>query len=138
MPSAEANKLIVLKLIESMDSGDASVVDTLFDPLCVAHFMGKDLTRVQMKEAAGRFSTAFPDLTHTVQNIVAEGDRVVLHSVDRATHKGVYRRIPPTGLRVQFETIAIYRIANGRIAEVWQLMDTNGLLRQLGQSGFAQ
>jgi len=93
--------------------------------------MGSELDLAQVKTAASGFHEAFPDLKHTILDLVAEGDRVALRAMDRGTHRGVYKGIEPTGRRVEFETIAIYRIVGGKIAEVWQLMDVQGLLRQL-------
>ena len=62
---------------------------------------------------------------------MAEGDRVALRALDRGTHRGGYKGIEPTGRSVEFETIAIYRIIDGKIAEVWQQMDVQNLMRQL-------
>src|SRR5258706_12704593 len=93
----------------------------------------RELNLAAIKEAAAGFCAAFPDLSHTIEDVIAEGDRVVVRARDRATHRGAYKGIPGTGKPVEFETIAIYRIADGKIAEVWQQMDVPGLVRQLRQ-----
>jgi len=127
----EENKGIVRSLVAAMDRGDVSVIDTLCAPDVSAHFMGRELNLTQIKEAAMGFLAAFPDLRHTVEDLIAEDDRVVLRARDRATHRGVYRGIPPSGMSIEFETIAIYRIADGKVAEVWQQMDVEALMKQL-------
>jgi steroid delta-isomerase-like uncharacterized protein len=127
----EENKAIVRRLVEAMDRGDLSVIDSLFASDVSAHFMDIKLNLSQIKEAAAGFNAAFPDLRHTIEDLIAEGDRVVLRARDRGTHRGPYRGIPATGRPVEFDTIAIYRIENGKVAEVWQQMDVQALMKQL-------
>jgi len=129
--SLEENKAIVRKLIEAMDRGDLSILDQLCTPDLKVHFMGRELDLAQIKEAAAAFNAAFPDLRHTIEDLTADEDRVALRARDRAIHRGSYRGIAPTGRSVEFEITVVYRIASGRIAEVWQEMDVEGLLRQL-------
>ena len=133
MTEPEENKAIVRSLVAAMDRGDVSVMDTLCAPDVAAHFMDRELNLAQIKEAATSFNAAFPDLRHTIEDLIAEGDRVVLRARDRATHLGAYKGIAATGKSVEFETIAIYRVANGKIAEVWQQMDVEALMKQLRQ-----
>ncbi|MER7820921.1 ester cyclase [Streptomyces sp. NPDC096153] len=73
-----------------------------------------------------------PDLKKEIVDIVAEGDRVAVRVVVTGTHEGVLFSIPPTGKRFQFSGMAIYRIADGRIAETWQLMDWASFFEQIG------
>jgi predicted ester cyclase len=125
------NKAIVRSLVDAMDRGDVSILDVVCAPEFRGHFMGSELDLAQVKRAASGFHAAFPDLKHASLDLVAEGDRVALRALDRGTHRGVYKGIEPTGRRVEFETIAIYRIVGGKIVEAWQQMDVPGLLRQL-------
>ena len=78
------------------------------------------------------YRRAFPDALSTVEDQVAEGDRVVTRWRARGTHRGDLGSIPATGRRIDVEGITIERIAAGRIAEVWVVRDWLGLLRQLG------
>ena len=133
MSKLEENKAIVRVLVEAMDRGDLSVIELVCAPDVSAHFMDREMNLAQVKEAATSFNAAFPDLRHTIKDLIAEGDRVVLRAQDRATHQGVYKGIPATGRSVVFETIAIYRITDGKIAEVWQQMDGQALMKQLNQ-----
>jgi predicted ester cyclase len=128
---AERNTAIVRELIQAMDTGDVAVLDFLCVPEFVAHFNSVDLNLAQVREAAAGFVRAFPDLKHSIRSIEADGDRVTLRALDTATHLCTYKEIPATNVKVQFETTATYRIEAGKIAEVWQHMDVEGLMRQL-------
>ena len=127
----ERNIAIVRELAHAMEAGDPAVLDSLCTPGFMAHFNGIDLSLAQVREAAAGFVAAFRDLKHSIRSIEAEGDCVRLQALDTATHRGAYRGIPATNIKVQFETTAKYRIEAGKIAEVWQQMDVVELMRQL-------
>jgi predicted ester cyclase len=132
----EHNIAIVRELVRAMEAGDPSVLDSLCTPGFVAHFNGVDLSLAQVREAAAGFVAAFPDLKHSIRSIEAEDDRVRLHALDTATHRGTYKGIPATNVKVQFKASATYRIEAGKTAEVWQQMEVVELMRQLrGESG---
>jgi steroid delta-isomerase-like uncharacterized protein len=78
------------------------------------------------------YRQAFPDLHFTVEDQVAEGDKVVTRFVFHGTHRGSLMGIPPTGRQVHMEGISIYRIADGQMQEAWVQYDILGLLQQLG------
>jgi predicted ester cyclase len=67
-----------------------------------------------------------------MEDLIAEGDKVVACWRCRATHQGEYRGIPPTGKEADFTGISVYRIEEGKIAESWGVSDQLGLMRQLG------
>jgi predicted ester cyclase len=90
--------------------------------------------REQTKDLIRTFYTAFPDYTHTPEELLAVDDRVVLRTTNRATHSGDFQGIPPTDRRILFGQIAIYRMVDGKIAEVWEEADPFGPLQQLGAS----
>jgi predicted ester cyclase len=75
---------------------------------------------------------AFPDWHRTIEDIIAEGDKVVIRFTFRATHKGEYQGVPATGKQVKETGILIFRIASGKIVEVWEEADELGFMRQLG------
>ena len=75
---------------------------------------------------------AFPDLSVTEEDTVAEGDRVASRVTFRGTHEGEFQGVEPTGKSVAFEAIAINRFENGEIVEAWVQTDVMGLLGQLG------
>jgi predicted ester cyclase len=67
-----------------------------------------------------------------LEELIAERDKVVAHWRAQATHRGEYKGIPPTGNRVNFTGISIYRIEGGQIAESWGVSDLLGMMQQLG------
>ena len=75
---------------------------------------------------------SFPDARFSIDDLIAEGDRVVVRHRLRGTHQGVFQGIPPTGKPVMMTAIGILRMVNGQIAETWLDADFLGLLQQLG------
>jgi steroid delta-isomerase-like uncharacterized protein len=85
-----------------------------------------------MRQALQMIRAGFPDIHVTIEDIVAEGDRVVVRNTWRGTHLGTFNGIPASGNRVEVTGIVIWRIADGEIAERWACIDTPVLLAQLG------
>lgn len=75
---------------------------------------------------------AFPDFHETTEDVIAEGDRVMVRWSTRGTHQGAFAGIPPTGKTVTWRGVFILRVAEGRFVEMWQIHDQLGLLQQLG------
>jgi steroid delta-isomerase-like uncharacterized protein len=75
---------------------------------------------------------AFPDLHLTVEDMIAEGDKVVVRNTVTGTHRGEYMGLPPTGKSVTYDEIFIFRFVNGRIAETWGVVDVLSQMKQLG------
>jgi predicted ester cyclase len=67
-----------------------------------------------------------------IEDLIAEGDKVVARWRSRATHQGDYMGIAPAGKEVEFTGISVYRIEEGKIAESWSVEDQLGLMRQIG------
>jgi len=76
--------------------------------------------------------TAFPDLHGTIEDLIAEGDKVVDRMTCEGTHQGMFMGAPPTGKRVKWSFIDINRIVDGKIVEHWAEVDTMGIMQQLG------
>ena len=79
-----------------------------------------------------RVRSVFPDIAMTTIHLLADGDKVVEHFQVRGTHTGEFMGIAATGKKVEFSGITIVRIANGKLAERWNITDRYGLLQQLG------
>lgn len=75
---------------------------------------------------------AFPDGQYSMDDMIAEGDKVVLRWTFRGTHKGELMGIPATGKQVTMAGISIYHFANGMLEEIWEHYDRFGFLQQLG------
>lgn len=97
----------------------------------VSEFIGGELLE-QAIEHDQQFLTAFPDVHVTIQDLFGEGDKVVGRLVVRATNSGPFAGQPPTGKKIQFGSIRIYRIADGKIVASWAMQDRLGLMEQLG------
>ena len=87
------------------------------------------------KQEAANVRRGFPDLESTIEDLIAERNKVVAHWRAQATHQGEYMGIPPTGNRVNFRGISIYRIEGEKIAESWSVSDLLGMMQQLGAIG---
>ena len=81
---------------------------------------------------------AFPDMRLDIEDVIAEGDRVVSRNSVTGTHLGEYMGMPPTGKSVTYNEIFIFRVTDGRIAETWGVVDVLSQLRQLGAGAIAE
>lgn len=133
---AQDHKTIVRRVFDEMfNKGDLAVADQLLAPDYVSHdpafsdaIRGPD----QFKLYVRTYRNAFPDLHLTIDDQIAEGDRVVTRFTARGTHRGELFGIEPTGNRVTTAGITFDRLVNGRIAEAWINYDMLGLMRQIG------
>ena len=122
--SAEQNKALVRREQEELwnHTGNLDAAEELFAP---------EHAEAARQEAAD-FHRGFPDVVSTIEDLIAEGDKVVVRWSARATHRGEYEGVPPTGKAVEFTGISVYRIDGDRIAESWTVEDELGLMRQIG------
>jgi steroid delta-isomerase-like uncharacterized protein len=80
----------------------------------------------------GQYLNAFPAVKATVEDLMADGDKVVARVSIRGTHQGAFRGIAPSGKQIEVTGINIFRIANGKLMEHWGLTDRLAVLQQLG------
>jgi steroid delta-isomerase-like uncharacterized protein len=113
---------------------DLSVLEKDISPNYVDHsaLPGFSPGLVGAKAMLSMIHGAFPDLRATIEDSIAEGDKVVVRKSWNGTHEGEFMGIPPTGKRVSFEGIVIWRIEGGQIAERWAAIDRLSLMEQLG------
>jgi len=90
-----------------------------------------DSTRDEAIALHQMLTGAFPDLHIRLEDMVAETDRVVTRLTFTGTHRGSFRGIAPTGRRISFGAIRIYRLADGKVTETWAYQDSLGLVQQL-------
>ena len=76
--------------------------------------------------------TAFPDLKGSIDDMIAEGDKVAVRFTIQGTHQGVFRDIAPTGKRITVSGLEIDRCAGGKFVETWLISDRLGMMQQLG------
>ncbi len=134
-PSPGVNKAVVRRLIDAFwNAGQTAVFDEVFAPDYVDHnpVPGQSPDREGFRQFAGVLRTALPDMHSTVDDLVAEGDRVAWRYSLQATHTGPLLGVPATGKPITMTGISIDRFAGGQIVERWSQLDTLGLLSQLG------
>ena len=137
--SLEENKAILRRMTEEvMCGGNLRLMDELVAPDFVNHTSvatGEASHSVGVKsfrqEVTG-LRSVFADIAVTIIHLLADGDKVVSHTQIRGTHEGEFMGIPATGKKVEFSAISIVRIANGKLAERWNIADRYALLQQLG------
>jgi len=131
--SIKENKALIRRMYELLSMRKLDAFFECFSPECITHnsTLGNS-SMDQVKERITGFFTSFPDCTFTVEDLVAEGDRVVLRETMRGTQKGVVMDIPPTGNKIEVADIAIYKITDGKVAEIWETTDFLRMLQQLG------
>ena len=131
--SAEENKLLLDRLFEGMNQGDFSEFDELIGPDYVNHSFPTPVSGPEaVKMTLGMFLNAFPDMEMTVEDIIAEGNRVASRGFFVGTHEGEFNGIPATGRRVKVDFSDIWVVNNGQLAENWAQLDIMGMMQQLG------
>lgn len=135
MTSLEENKALVRQAIGRLwNEGCPEAVDEFLAPAFIDHqpTPGPPQTLDDIKQELRMYRTAFPDLHITIEDQIAEGDRVVSRWTARATHRGPLWGVPATGRSVAVMGVFIDRLADGKIQEEWAHWDRLGLLQQLG------
>jgi predicted ester cyclase len=134
--STEENKAIVRRFLEGIfTQGNPDVVDELADPNFVVHDPSSEAGDVDAHGVKGSIAwshSAFPDLRVTIEDQVAEGDKVATRWTVRGTHQGEMMGAAATGNQVTFTGTQTDHISAGKIAESWSNWDTLGMLQQIG------
>ena len=131
---SEENKALARRSWEIVNRRDLDAIQEFYAADLVWHEPDRD---IHGSEEARRFLAlyfrAFPDLTHRVEDVIAEGDKVVTRYTLSGTHWGETEELgPPTGKRIELEGITIHRIEDGKIVEEWERYDNLSMLQQLG------
>ena len=131
---ADDNKAIDRRYVaEVLNGANLAAIDEIMAPSYVGHVPGfPPSDREGDKQLIAMFRGAFPDLRFTIEDQIAEGDRVVHRLSATGTHRGEFMGIPATGRRVTVTGVNINRFAGGQVVEAWGFMDLLGLMQQLG------
>jgi steroid delta-isomerase-like uncharacterized protein len=134
---SEENKTISRRFIEeAFNKGNVDVIDEIVSSNIVTHDPAAPPNMPAGSEGVKQmvlgYRSAFPDIKVTIDDLIAEGDKVVTRWSARGTHEGELMGIPPTGKEGQVTGISIDRIEGGQIVESWTNWDTLGLLQQIG------
>src|ERR687896_142103 len=135
--SAEENKALARRVVEELfnQDGNLDVADELFSSEYVGYVAGfEDLHGAEaVKQFATTERQAIPDLKNTIEEQVAEGEKVVTRYRTQGTHTGETEAFgPPTHNRIDIQGMVIDRVADGKIAESWIVYDALGMMQQLG------
>src|SRR5215207_1201478 len=135
--TAEENKAVVRREMEELfnHTGNLDVADEIIAPNYVSYEPTSGETRgiEGAKQFAATYREAFPDLENTIEDMVAEGDKVVVRFRARGTHQGETEAFgPPTDKRMEITGITIKRLSEGKIVEAWTNFDALGMMQQLG------
>jgi steroid delta-isomerase-like uncharacterized protein len=135
MADKTANRRIMERYTsEFLTTGDVALAEEFVSPDMVMHYPGQPVLRGRNVYlgivAANR--DAFPDLVWTVEEIVVDADTVAVRYSMTGTHRGSFAGIPPTGAAVVAQSMAFYRLSDGKIVEERAQLDMLGILQQLG------
>lgn len=135
--SLEENKRLIRRLYEETDKQNFAALDEFFSPDLIDHDPPPipDLKPglEGIKQAFKVFAGAYPDGTHVIHDLIAEGDRVVVRVSGTGTQTGEFKGIKPTGKKAEMTGIVIYRIEEGKIVERWAQHNFLGfVMQQLG------
>lgn len=133
-----SNKETFRRFCDAMSTGDPELISEAIDEFVEPDALIRTPLPLEttgaekLKEVFARLHRAYPDLKVTVEDVIAEGDKVVGRNTVTGTHRGEYMGLPPTGKSVSYDEIFIFRFANGRIVETWGVVDVFAQMRQLG------
>lgn len=131
---SEEHKALAQRSWEIISQRNPEGLEEVYTADTVLHEPDGDLQGVEeAKQYLSTYISAFPDMSVSVEDIIAEGEQVVTRWTLRGTHEGEVEEFgPPTGKRVQLEGITIHRIEGGKIVEEWERYDNLGVMQQLG------
>jgi len=132
--STEENKALVRRYQDIYNSNNLGALGEVLAPDFVPHTLqpGVQPTIEGFKQLHMGTVAAYPDFHVAIEDLIAEGDKVVMRFLITGTHQGDFMGIPPTAVQIRVTGISIFRIANGRIVEHWGEEDALGWLQQIG------
>ena len=128
------NKIITAKIIEDIFNGGAMEnLSSLIAPGIVVHDTDKEIVGLEaLRSGIANLHHAFPDLHYTIEDVMAENDKVTIRAIGTGTHKGLFRNIAPTGKAIRYTVILMWRFEDQMLAEHWSVSDVVGIFQQLG------
>jgi steroid delta-isomerase-like uncharacterized protein len=132
--SVEENKALVRRFFDAFGHNDFATLETVTSQDVVYHTAPPGLSAgiEGYRELMAMYVSAFPDVQITVDDMIAEGDKVVTRFTSRGTHRGEFMGIAPTGSQVTIGGISIIRVAGNKVTEEWDQLDMLSGLQQLG------
>ncbi len=133
--SIESNKVLALAYFPAFRDRDEAWWDAHIAPEFVRHDPGLDFAvegPAGIRKLAAVLHGGFSDIDYPIVQVVAEGDRVLVHLRQTGRHTGEYQGTPATGREVDIVVMDLFRVADGKLVEHWAQMDNLGLLKQIG------
>jgi len=131
--SLEEKKAIVRKMFEAINKQNLGSLEELMAPDFVLHMRNKQTQGWEVnRQVVEDEIKAFPDFHVAIEDIIAEGDKVCVRLQETGTHRGEYHGLAPTGNKLSYAVVAIWRIVEGKIVEGWVAYDLMDFLKQLG------
>jgi len=133
--SVEQNKALARRWLDEVWSkGNLTIVDEDFAPEFTFNYAdpGVSSDREGYKKTVNAWRTTFANMTFTLDDIVAEGNKVAIRWTGRSTHKGEFMGIAPTGKQTTGTGVSFLRVAGGKVVEEWSEWDMLSLLQQIG------
>ena len=128
--SLEKNKTIVRGFIEAYNERKLDLVDDFVSPDYIDH--SNNVGREGLKQLIAMGLNSFPDWHETIEDIISEGDKVWVRLTYTGTHKSEFMGLTPTGKKIKSKAVDIYRIADGKLAEYWNVTDNVNIFKQVG------
>ena len=133
--TVQAHRLIMQRFVQFINTADAKMATELVSPEAIFFVPGRpDPVRgpAGYLEIINMMRSGFPDIQWTLEETIAEGDKIVARYTMRGTHKGNFMGVPPAGKKIAVQALNIYRFSNGQIIEEQGQPDLLGLLQQIG------
>ena len=132
---AEGNKIVMHHFLEFINTASEKLAQELISPDAIFHVPGRPEPMrgpVGYLAIIGMMRGGFPDIQWTLEEMVAEGDKVAARFTMRGTHKGTFFGVAPTGKKIEVKAINFYRLRDGKFVEETGVPDLLGLLQQIG------
>jgi len=132
--SLEENKAVIRRYQDAHNTNNLETLDEIVAADLITHSLlpGLPPGREGGKQAHRMIVGAFPDLHTKIEDLIAEGDKVVMRFAATGTFKNEFIGLPPNGKTINFSGMVIFRLAGGKIVEHWGQADELGMMRQIG------
>jgi steroid delta-isomerase-like uncharacterized protein len=131
----EQNKALIRNYLEEMDKQNFGIFEEIYAPNAKVYYpsnSSEPMSAEQFLPMAKSFYAGFPDFSHNIKELIAEGNKVILRSIDSGTHQGEFNGIAATGKKIEFGVLVIFYLDDGKIIEAREEFDMLGFMQQLG------